>query len=81
MSAKLIKELNYYIEHQEEFVNNYLGKYIVLKGKNLLGVYDNPVTAIEETSKQHEPGTFFVHLVEPGKENYTATIYNPLLTE
>ena len=72
----LEKEFEYYIEHQDELVKRYKGKYIVIKDCRVIGVYDNQIEAIEETSKNEELGTFLVKKCEPGKESYTFTFHS-----
>jgi len=39
---------------------NYLGKFAIVKGKIILGVFDDEVTAIITTERVHERGTFMV---------------------
>ena len=66
-------EFQFYIDNQKELVEKYEGKFIVIKGDEVLGDYDNEDAAIAETLKKHKPGTFMVHKVGPGEENYTQT--------
>ena len=66
-------EFQFYIDNQKELVEKYDGKFIVIKGEEVLGDYDDEDTAIIEALKEHKPGTFMVHKVGPGKENYTQT--------
>ena len=66
-------EFQFYINNQEELVEKYDGKFIIIKGEKVLGDYDDEDTAIIETLKEHKPGTFMVHKVGPGEENYTQT--------
>ena len=72
----LDKEFNYYLQNQEEFVEKYRGKFIVIKGKEVLGVYDSDIEAVRETTKHHELGTFLVQKCEPGSESYTYTFHS-----
>lgn len=70
-----MKELfRYYIDNQEDFVNKYNGKVVVLKDNDVIGVYDNEWLAFEETKKSHEPGSFIVQSVSPGDEAYTVSV-------
>ena len=75
MSKPLEKEFKYYIDHQNELIDEYNEKFIVIKNCTVIGVYDSDLEAIEETSKKEELGTFLVQKCEPGKESYTQT-YN-----
>ncbi len=75
MMKKLEKEFKYYLEHQDEFVKKYKGKFIVIKDLKTIGVFDSELEVIEKTVEKHELGTFLVQKCEPGAESYTHT-YN-----
>ena len=74
--AKLEREFNYYLQNQDEFVNKYNGKYIVIKENDVIGVFDSEFEAVKETSKKYELGTFLVQKCEPGEESYTQTYHS-----
>ncbi len=71
MKKKLKKEFNYYIKNQGKLVNKYNGKYIVIRGEEVIGSYDSDIVAIKETSKKYPLGSFLVQKCEPGTESYT----------
>lgn len=73
---QLKKEFDYYLEHQDELVEKYRGKFIVIKGTSVIGQYESELEAIEETSKQYELGTFLVQKCEPGSESYSYTFHS-----
>ena len=74
--SALGKEFNYYLEHQEELVKKYNGKFLVIKDCNVIGAYDSELEAVEKTAKEHELGTFLVQKCEPGSESYTQTYHS-----
>jgi len=76
MAEKLEKEFNYYLEHQDELVKKYNGKYIVIKDCQVIGAFDSELEAVETTAKGHELGTFLVQKCEPGSESYTQTYHS-----
>ncbi len=76
MDKRLEKEFTYYIEHQDELVEKYNGKYIVIKNCEVIGSYNSILKAVKETSKTHKLGTFIVQKCEPGKEGYTQTFHS-----
>ena len=76
MAQNLEKEFEYYLEHQDELVEKYNGKFIVIKDCNVIGVFDSELEAVEETAKQHELGSFLVQKCEPGSEAYTQTYHS-----
>jgi hypothetical protein len=67
----LEQEFEWYVEHQAELVSQFGLKVLVIKDRHVIGVYDSEATAIEETRKEHEPGTFLVQRCGPGEENFT----------
>lgn len=68
------KELHYFISNQNELVERYKGKVLVIKGLEVIGVYDTALVAYIETQKQHPLGTFMIQACEPGPDAYTVTI-------
>ncbi len=74
--TNLEKEFQYYIDNQEDLVQKHKGKFLVIKGQEIIGAYDSEMEAIEETSKNHELGTFLVQKCEPGSESYTQTYHS-----
>ena len=73
---KLKKEFEYYLSNQDELVKKHKGKFIVIKDGKVIGEYDSPFEAVEETSKKYELGTFLVQKCEPGSESYTQTYHS-----
>ena len=76
MVEKLEKEFKYYLEHQDEFVEKYNGKFIVIQDSEVIGVFDSELEAVKKTSEQYELGTFLVQKCEPGTESYTQTYHS-----
>ncbi len=69
-------EFQYYLDHQDEMVKKYDGKFVVIKGSEVLAAYDDELTAIRETQKSHELGTFLVQKVSKGDADYTQTFHS-----
>jgi hypothetical protein len=58
----LEREFYYFQAHQEELVQKYQDKWIVIYGIEVVGVYDKQLDAVQDSlNKGLEPGTFFVH--------------------
>lgn len=72
----LSKEFNYFIEHQDDLVKKYPGKFVVIKDCQVIGAYTTELEAINETKKKYAVGTFFVQACKPGKESYTQTYHS-----
>jgi hypothetical protein len=76
MVKALEKEFKYYLDHQDELVKEYDGKFIVIHGSKVVGAYESELDAIKETSKKYKPGTFLVQKCEPGNGSYTQTYHS-----
>ena len=76
MAKELEKEFEYYLDHQDELVKEYNGKYIVIKNNKVIGAFNTEIEAIEKTAEKHELGTFLVQKCEPGVEAYTQTYHS-----
>ncbi len=72
-SRSIEDAFHYYLRNQADFVEKYNGKVVAIKGEKVLGVYDDHLTALKATSKDHEVGTFLLQLVSEGSEAYTAS--------
>ena len=79
MMGKLEKEFKYYLEHQDELVEKYNGKFIVIKDCNVIGAFDSEFEAVEKTAEKYELGTFLVQKCERGIESYTETYHSRVL--
>jgi len=73
---RLEKEFKYYLEHQDELVKKYNGRFIVIKDCKVIGVFDSELEAVEKTAEKYELGTFLVQKCEPGIESYTQTYHS-----
>lgn len=72
----LKKEFQYFLDHQDDLVKRYSGKFIVIKDEDVKGAYNSEVEAIAEASKQFEPGTFLVQECQGGSDIYTQTFHS-----
>ena len=72
----LEKEFKYFKDHQEELVKKHNGKYLVIVGEEVVGVYDTEIEAYLEAKKRHQPGAFLLQHCLPGENTYTQTFYS-----
>ena len=70
-------EFDFYIANQEQMVEKYDGKVVVIKNCEVLGAYASHLAAFTETVRHHERGTFLIQQVSQGNEAYTANFYTP----
>lgn len=76
MIKALENEFKYYLDHQDELVKQYNGKFLIIKGDKILGAYDTELEAIEQASKIERLGTFLVQKCEPGEASYTQNYHS-----
>lgn len=67
-------ELTFFIANQQDLVEKYNGKALVIRKDELVGVYDTVLEAYLEAHKKFELGTFMIQPCAPGPEAYTVTI-------
>ena len=68
------RELQFFIANQDRLVADHLGKTLVLKGEQVVGVHDSPLEAYLEAIKRFEPGSFMIQPCAEGSDAYTVTI-------
>ncbi len=71
------KELQYYIDNQEQLVNLYNGKHLIIKDEQVQGAYDTSREAYDAGREAYEPGTFIIQPCFPGKESYQRAVWSP----
>lgn len=72
----LEEDFNFFIENQEKLVKDYLGKVLVIKDKEVVGVHNSEQEAYSDATKKYEMGTFLIQKCLPGEENYTQTFHS-----
>jgi hypothetical protein len=71
----LDREFKYYIDHQDELVRKYNGKYLIVVGDKVEGAFDERIDAILDGRKRFGAGNFMVQLCSPGDESYTLHVH------
>lgn len=67
-------DFHWFLENYDQIYQKYGCKYIAIRNKTILGVYNGMREAIDETSKQYPLGTFIVQLCNGDESGYTASI-------
>ena len=67
-------EMEFFKANQNNLVKQHRGKILVIKGKEVIGIYNSTIEAYRETAKKNKPGSFMIQPCEPGPEAYTITI-------
>lgn len=73
---RLMKELEFYIQHQTELVEKYRGRFLVIVGEDVVGDYTTRHEAYWESRDRFPLGTFLIQLCMPGEDNYIKTFHH-----
>ena len=76
--ADLDKLFEWYLANQENLVDQYNGKYLVIKDNAVVDAYDSEDDAFFQASEKYGLGNFIVQLCTPGQEAYTINICSPV---
>ena len=71
----LEKELKFFAENKTQWTEVHLGKFVLVKGDELIGVFDNAETAITEGAKRFGTESFLVRQLNPEEKD----VYIPAL--
>ena len=64
-------QFEYYLAHQDELVEQYNGKVIVMVNHEVVGAYASHGEAYWAATESYELGTFMLQLCTPGRDPYT----------
>ena len=74
---QLKKNLEWYIENQQQLAKEYNGKVLLIVDQHLIDSFDSMEDAYEAAQKSYEPGTFTLQPCSPDSDSYTMTFYSP----
>lgn len=61
----LAVEITFYKDNKDKILKKHKGRYVVIVGNKIVGIYDRKEDAVLETMKDHEMGSFLVqHVTE-----------------
>lgn len=75
----LEKELQFFAENKTKWLKAHFGKFVLVKGSELIGVYDNAETAIAEGAKRFGAESFLVRQLNEEKDVYIPALALGLL--
>ena len=71
----LEKNFKYYLEHQDELVPLYNGKYVMIVKERVVDACDTLSEAYYKGKQKYGLGNFLVQLCTPGESAYTVTYH------
>ena len=75
----LNQEFKYYLDNQDEFVKKYLGKFLVIKDQQIVGVFDTKTQAYDDSTSKFELGTFLIQYCKAGSSSHTQTFHSQVI--
>ena len=79
-SPFIIQDFNWFVSNYDDLFNIYGHKFLAIKDKRVLGVFDNMTDGITETSKTEVLGSFIVQECSGDSSAYTAVVCTPWIT-
>jgi hypothetical protein len=59
----------WYLKHQDELVEQYNGKHLLLYGKKVCGAFDSAGEALTAGRRNYTPGKFIIQRCSPGEQD------------
>lgn len=75
--ANLEQLFQWYLDNQQQLVEKYNGKFLVIKDNQVVDVFDDENTAYFDASEKYGLGNFIIQLCTPGNGAYTIDMYTP----
>jgi hypothetical protein len=67
----LDKEYKYFKKHEAEFLQKYQGRFILIKGEEVVGDFETEVQAYQEGVNKYGLGNFMLKQCVPGADRQT----------
>ncbi len=77
MNAPLKKEYEHYLEIREELAKTNDGKFVAIKGQEVLGVFDDYLQAANTVYIAHEKGTVLMQEISKDPDSLNVVISTP----
>lgn len=72
-------EYKYYLEHQQELLELYRGRFVVIVGNAVVGDYSTQAEAYLDSMKKYSLGTFLIQECKDGTSAYTQTYHSRVI--
>ncbi len=72
----LEKEFQYFLDHQNELVEKYENKYLVIVDSEVIDSFDSETEAYTYAIDKYEKGTFLIQYCTPGETSYTQIFHS-----
>lgn len=73
----LAEEYDYYLRIREELAKEYEGKFVAIKGQEVLGTYDDYMQAANSVYVAHERGTVLMQEINMDPDAHVVILHTP----
>ena len=77
MAALFEKEMEHYLKIREEIARDNDGKFVAIKGEEVLGIFDNYMQAADAVYIAHEKGTVLMQEISSDPNGHIIIISTP----
>ena len=77
MSTPLREEYKHYQSIREDLAKEHTGKYLAIKGAEILGFYGDYMEAARALYPAHKQGSVFIQEIKSGRDAHLGTIHTP----
>ncbi len=72
-------EFKYFLDHQDELVLKYEGKFLVIRENEVVGAFDSQANAYNDAIGKFKLGTFLIQRCIPGEAAYRQTFHSRVI--
>ena len=80
MTKPLEKEYAYFLKIQEELAQEHDGRFVAIKGEEVLGIFDNYMAAAGKVYLDHERGTVLMQEISSDRDSLAIVWNTPGIT-
>ena len=77
MTKPLEKEYEFYLKIREELAQKDDGRFVAIKGEEVLGIYDDYLQAANTVYVEHERGTVLMQQISKDANTLVVTLHTP----
>lgn len=77
MTAPLKEEHEHYKSIREALAKEHAGKFVAIKGRDILGFYSSYMDAARALYPEHKQGSVFVQEIKSGRDAHVGIIHTP----
>lgn len=77
MTKTLMEEYEYFESTREDLAKEHAGKYVAIKGTEILGFYRDYMEAARALYPEHKQGSVFIQEIKSGKDAHVGIIHTP----